>query len=306
MHSDNAYHKQVSLLMRIIPLIANETCFALKGGTAINLFIRDMPRLSVDIDLTYLPTVERQLALTEIELALIRIAKAIRKQIKDATVNEVSLMDIKSTTKLFTKTEDALVKIEVNPVLRGSVYEPKIQQVSNLVEKSFGFAQAKLLSFEDLYGGKLVAALDRQHLRDLYDAKILLENEGLTRKLMSAFLVYLISHGRPMSELLAPRPREFSKEFQRGFVGMTAEPIEFHELVLVRNRLIELIHASLTSDDKEFLLSIKRGEPLWGLLPLPNIAELPAVQWKLRNLQRLPKDKREELLKRLCNTLQPK
>ena len=49
------YRRQVQLLIRVLPSIAEEACFALKGGTAINLFVRDMPRLSVDIDLTYLP-----------------------------------------------------------------------------------------------------------------------------------------------------------------------------------------------------------------------------------------------------------
>lgn len=49
------YQAQVRLLMRLIPIVARETCFALKGGTAINLFVRDLPRLSVDIDLCICP-----------------------------------------------------------------------------------------------------------------------------------------------------------------------------------------------------------------------------------------------------------
>jgi len=49
------YMRQVALLVRTLPYIARHEAFALKGGTAINLFYRDMPRLSVDIDLTYLP-----------------------------------------------------------------------------------------------------------------------------------------------------------------------------------------------------------------------------------------------------------
>ena len=52
------YSDQVALLMSVIPAVAEESCFALKGGTAINLFIRDLPRLSVDIDLTYLPVAD--------------------------------------------------------------------------------------------------------------------------------------------------------------------------------------------------------------------------------------------------------
>lgn len=56
---DESYRKQVSLLIKIVPLVAKEAVFALKGGTAINLFLRNMPRLSVDIDLTYLPVKDR-------------------------------------------------------------------------------------------------------------------------------------------------------------------------------------------------------------------------------------------------------
>jgi hypothetical protein len=53
--ADNPFYRQVVLLIELLPLVARERCFALKGGTAINLFVRDLPRLSVDIDLTYLP-----------------------------------------------------------------------------------------------------------------------------------------------------------------------------------------------------------------------------------------------------------
>lgn len=48
------YRRQVQLLVRVLPLVDTEKCFALKGGTAINLFYRALPRLSVDIDLLYI------------------------------------------------------------------------------------------------------------------------------------------------------------------------------------------------------------------------------------------------------------
>jgi Nucleotidyl transferase AbiEii toxin, Type IV TA system len=68
----DTYRAQVALLTRILPLIAEEACFALKGGTAINLFIRDMPRLSVDIDLTYVPVAPRAASLAQIDAAMTR------------------------------------------------------------------------------------------------------------------------------------------------------------------------------------------------------------------------------------------
>ena len=71
------YRRQVALLIRILPLVAQEASFALKGGTAINLFVRDLPRLSVDIDLVYLPVADREMSLAAIRAGLARIGAAI-------------------------------------------------------------------------------------------------------------------------------------------------------------------------------------------------------------------------------------
>ena len=70
------YVNQVRLLLGVLPEIAAEEVFALKGGTAINLFYRDMPRLSVDVDLTHLPTVDQDTALKDMDRRLDRITKA--------------------------------------------------------------------------------------------------------------------------------------------------------------------------------------------------------------------------------------
>lgn len=67
---DNPYVNQVKLIFDILPLVAVEEFFALKGGTAINLFVRDMPRLSIDIDLVYLPKEERTISLDKITLPI--------------------------------------------------------------------------------------------------------------------------------------------------------------------------------------------------------------------------------------------
>lgn len=68
-----SYRKQVALLVRVLPAVAAERCFALKGGTAINLFVRDLPRLSVDIDMTYVPVQSRAESLSAIDAAMKRI-----------------------------------------------------------------------------------------------------------------------------------------------------------------------------------------------------------------------------------------
>src|SRR5450432_4041795 len=83
------YRRQAALLVGVMPFVAAEEDFALKGGTAINLFVRDMPRLSVDIDLTYLPIAPRPQSLKAIDAAMKRIAAAIRTGIRGTRVNEV-------------------------------------------------------------------------------------------------------------------------------------------------------------------------------------------------------------------------
>ncbi len=188
-------------------------------------------------------------------------------------------------------------------VLRGTVFESSDREVSGRVENDFGYARIQVVSFADLFAGKLVAALDRQHPRDLFDVRLLLANEGITRELFQAFLVYLISHDRPMADVLAPNRRDIRQEFERGFVGMTNEPVSCEELEQAREDLIQVVQTSFNEDDKNFLLSVKRGEPQWNLLPIKDIDRLPAVRWKLMNLAKLPEIKRNQLLDRLNNVL---
>lgn len=298
------YKRQVSLLMRILPIVAQEHCFALKGGTAINLFIRDMPRLSVDIDLAYISVKPRDESLQEIDAALKNIAAKIEKSAPDTKVRASVLQGTGLAVKLVVTTRDAQIKIEVTPVLRGTVFPQQTRAVSEKVQGEFGFAEIAVVSFEDLYGGKLVAALDRQHPRDLYDVRLLLANEGLTRDLFRAFLVYLISHDRPMWEIISPRLRDIRHEFEHGFAGMTVDAVTREELESTRKNLIECIHNTFTDDDRELLLSIKRGSPKWDLLKIDGVEALPAVRWKLQNLEKLTDGKRKELVERLANVLQ--
>jgi predicted nucleotidyltransferase component of viral defense system len=296
---DENYRKQVSLLVKILPLVARETIFALKGGTAINLFLRNMPRLSVDIDLTYLPVKDRASSLTEIDAAMRRLAKEVERGVHGAKVSASAPKGEKAITKLIVRADEAQIKIEVTPVLRGCVYEPAVRSVSARVEAEFGFAEMSVVSFADLYGGKIVAALDRQHPRDLYDVRDLLRHEGIDDKLRKAFIVYLISHDRPMAEVLAPRLLDISTEYKRGFEGMVHDPVTLDELLKARQDLISEIVGKMPEHHKRFLVSVKREAPDWALLDVPHARDLPAVRWKLENLARLSADKREQLLKGL-------
>jgi predicted nucleotidyltransferase component of viral defense system len=290
----DTYRKQVALLIRILPLIAEETCFALKGGTAINLFVRDMPRLSVDIDLTYVPVAPRAVSLKGLDAAMQRIAVRMKKTIPDAQINTSQIEG--AVTRLIVRQSGVQTKIEVTPVLRGCVFDPGTRSVSGAVEAAFGFAQIAVVSFADLYAGKIVAALDRQHPRDLFDVRDLLANEGIDDALRTAFIVYLLSHDRPMSEVLAPTRKDISDEFFRGFEGMTEHAVSRDDLVAAREALIDDIVGKMPDAHRRFLVSFKGGDPDWSLLGVPAAAGLPAVKWRQQNLAKLTAKKRADLV----------
>jgi predicted nucleotidyltransferase component of viral defense system len=289
------YQQQVALLIRTIPFVAKEEAFALKGGTAINLFVRDMPRLSVDIDLTYLPVEDRTTSLAAIDAAMLRIKDRIEQGIPGAKVHPSRSADEKIVTKLIVRAGDVQIKIEITPVLRGTVYDPVVMGVVPTVEDAFGFAEMQVVSFADLYAGKIVAALDRQHPRDLFDVRDLLTHEGINDELRRAFLVYMISHNRPMAEVLAPTRKPLTDEYARGFVGMTQEPVDLADLEAARETIVTAMVSDMPDAHRHFLVGFKRGEPDWELLGIPTAQHLPAVMWKQRNLDRLPTDKRREL-----------
>lgn len=154
-----------------------------------------------------------------------------------------------------------------------------------------------------MYAGKIVAALDRQHPRDLFDIRDLLAHEGIDEKLRKAFVVYVISHDRPMAEVLAPTRHDISLEYKRGFEGMVDERVSLDDLLKAREDLIREIVGNMPERHRRFLLSVKRGEPDWSLLNLPGVENLPAVRWKLENLARLGADRRAKLLKGLNDAL---
>lgn len=275
---------QVALLVRVLPYVAVEACFALKGGTAINLFVRDLPRLSVDIDLVYLPIEDRETSLLGIRSALGRIAEAIRKAIPGSVVTDKANAD---GTRILIRQRNAQIKIEVTPVLRGTVHPTELRTVRPIVEERFGFAEIQVVSFADLYAGKLVAALDRQHPRDLFDVQYLLANEGIDHTLFQTFLVYILSHNRPAHEVLQPRVKDIRQVFELEFSGMTSEETSLAALVESREQLISGIRSRLDESSKRFLLSFHDLKPEWDLLGLPNARNLPAIRWKLMNLERL-------------------
>lgn len=300
---NSPYYAQVHLLVHVLPIVASERCFALKGGTAINLFVRNMPRLSVDIDLAFVPIGDRATALAEIDAALGRIRATLADRPYDYRVH-VGKRQEGSICGLLVSDRAAEIKIEVSPVLRGLVYQGSVQRIVERAESEFGFAEVPVVSFADLYAGKIVAALDRQHPRDLFDVKLLLAGEGISNDLFRAFLVYLISHDGSIARVLNPAHKPLEDLFERQFVGMTVEAVTIDELNRARTELIAALHQRLGEREKEFLKSFKRGEPNWDLLGVAHAADLPAVRWKLQNLAKMSPDKHREALDNLERVLE--
>jgi predicted nucleotidyltransferase component of viral defense system len=288
---DNPYYPQVRLLVGVLPFVARERCFALKGGTAINLFVRDLPRLSVDIDLAYLPVGERTAALREIDAAFHRIKRSL-EGISPAYAARIAKREEGHAYGMLVSNSEAEIKVEVSPVLRGSVYPESDRRIVARAEAELGFAEVPVVSFEDLYAGKIVAALDRQHPRDLFDTKLLLAAEGISERLFRAFLVYLISHDGSLARLVNPGLKPIRQLFEQQFADMPEEPVTLEDLERARLELIAAVRARLRDPEKEFLVSFKRGEPRWDLLAVEHAAELPAVRWKLQNLGRMGEERR--------------
>ena len=282
------YLDTARLLTQVAPLVFVDDTFALKGGTAINLFMRDMPRLSVDLDLVFPDyTLAREEALARINEAVRQAAERLKKR----GFQTHAPVAAAGETRLLVRRGSVQVKIEVNFVMRGTVRP--VRQTS-LTPSARDVLMADLeipvVSLEDMYGGKLVAALDRQHPRDLFDVMQLFAHEGVTPGIRRAFVVYLACSNRPVHEVLFPPLRDIRFDHEHSFQGMTAEPVPLEALLAARERLVWEIQHGLQDDERRFLLSLVAGTPEWALLGVGHLEHLPGVRWKLQNLAQLRKN----------------
>jgi predicted nucleotidyltransferase component of viral defense system len=291
---NQVYLDTARLMTQVAPLVFADNVFALKGGTAINLFVRDMPRLSVDLDLVFSDhSPGREEALGRINEAIRSAGERLRKrgfQTHVATVADAG------ETKLFVRREKLELKVEVNFVLRGTVHP--VHRAS-LTAKAKDVLQTDLelplLSLEDLYGGKLVAAMDRQHPRDLFDVMELFRHEGITPAIRRSFVAYLAAHNRPVHEVLFPTLRDVTGDYEGTFKGMTVEPVELKALLAARERMAKELQAGLDAGEREFLVSLAKNEPKWDLLGIAHLEQMPGVRWKLENIGRLAKSNPKKL-----------
>ena len=286
---NNVYKEKVQLLLRILPIVMSEDCFAIHGGTAINLFVENLLRLSIDIDLTYIPLEDRATSLAHINDALKRIADKVEKQIKGANV--IRRFDI---GKLTCEWRGCQVKIEVNQTKRGIVGgEPLVLPLCPKAQDLFEMeVEARIVPLTLLYGGKIAAALSRQHPRDLFDIK------HMTMPIKQArlgFIFCLLGSDRPIHESFAPSMIDQREAMENQFAGMSDVPFTYDDFEATRTRLIADTKSMLTDKDKRFLISFEQGEPDWDSVEYGYFAEYPSVKWKLLNLAKLKQDNFDKL-----------
>ena len=295
---NGAYTATVRQLLDIAPVVFTTPHFAIKGGTALNLFLHDLPRLSVDIDVVFTNhSLGREAALQAIAAELSAISQKLEamgyevRQRRNSAGNESKLMVIGPLAE---------VKVEVNEVFRGTLLPLQQRPLSTATEEEFAQAVTlPLLATAELYGSKLVAAMDRQHPRDLFDVLILYKDTGLTPEIVDCFVAYLAGHNRPVHEVLMPRLQPRDATFANHFNGMTRDEVSQEALEQTRQRLVQDLPRALTDQHRSFLLSLVQNQPRWDCMLFPHLQELPAIRWKLQNLAKMKGAKRAEQVERL-------
>jgi predicted nucleotidyltransferase component of viral defense system len=281
------YAPQVRLLLDVMPEVAKESCFSLHGGTAINLFVLNMPRLSVDIDLTYVHIKDRQESIDAINSALANIASRVVSLRSSLRVEHKDKI-----CKLMVEENGVQIKVEVNMVGRGVIDEEDNKMpLCELAQEQFDvFCAIQVVPLAQLYGGKICAALDRQHPRDLFDIKLLLKENNYSEEIKRGFIYSLVCSNRPTHEMLNPNLIDQRLTYENQFQGMSKIEFIYDDFEQTRLELIETVKASLNENDKRFLLSLNRLEPDWSIY---DFEQYPSVKWKLLNLQKF-KDNRPD------------
>lgn len=283
-----AYVKTVRLLLAVAPTVFKDSPFVLKGGTAINLFVRDMPRLSVDLDLVVADhRLSRDAAFRAISSAL---ESAKQDLARSGCICELGATNAGNEVKLFIQKNRTRLKVEVNHVFRGTVLPSALRPLVPKAQDAFQTDLALPVLHEDeLYGSKLVAAMDRQHPRDLFDVIGMYESGGLTPTMVECFVCYLAGHNRPVHEVLFGNQLDISAAFANEFAGTTDGAVTLGNLLSVRQKLFAELPMALTENHRSFLSGLVRSEPDWTLMKCGHLSEMPAIRWKIDNIAKLKK-----------------
>lgn len=276
---NNLYKEQVRLLLRILPVIHREEDFAVHGGTAINLFVKNLPRYSVDVDLTFIPLGLREESLAKIDKKLAAISQQLLRAVPEINIRTVP-------NKLLCTLGRSTVKIEVNAIKRGIIGPTIEMPLCDKAQTEFGmYCKARIVPVEQLYGGKIAAALSRQHPRDLFDCNYM--DTDIMVGLKRGFIFALLGSDKPFIESLSPHSINQQEALENQFRGMTDIPFTYEDYENAREQLIAFVNVLLNEEDKVFLVSFEEGDPLWEKSVYRDFRDFPSVQWKLLNVTKL-------------------
>jgi len=274
----------VRLLLEVLPSVFAGNNLALKGGTAINLYLDEMPRLSVDIDAVFVPLgLTREEATQAIghEIARIRTVA-----ISAGLGTRKSASSDSDESQLFVYSKTSQVKIEINTVFRGSLLAPERHSLHLAASEIFGLdVPASVLNSDEVYAGKMLAALDRQHPRDLFDIWRLYQRGPISPSVLRAFVVYLCGHSRPPHEILGDSFKAIDERSRVSLVGMVRHDVPSQSVLAgMPSQLRADILQGLSASDREFLKLFFSGTPNWALIQFGSAHKLPALNWKLLNI----------------------
>ena len=301
----NIYERRATVAMRLLPYVAPATMFVLKGGTAINMFIRNMERLSVDIDLSLLSRVGWPQAYEDIQGGLMQIAKHIKDNVKGVKVDFVPMRKKEWITQLNVTADGVTIKIEAAQGMPGCVHAPTLLGTQPKVSERFGYTEMQTASFEDVYAEKIVAALSRSTGRDLFDMMKLFENEGVSDSVKSTFIVHLLADKKLVPQVITPKTDDITATFHKKFKGMTDYDVDIKDIERARDRTHTEMVVNMAEAHKQTILDYYSLKPDWSKIGLPQAAEMPAIQRRLDYLKTLTPEDRAAHIKEIKAVLYP-
>ena len=296
----NEYIDQVRLIINILPILAEQSVYALKGGTAINLFYQEFPRYSVDIDLTYLPVQERETSLQQISESLHTIGQSIQNRLPETKFRRTSGGG-KMATRILVSNRKTAVKIEVSPVMRSTLFPPTLMNVRDTVKREYEDGGMLVLSAEEVFAGKFCAALERSLPRDLFDVKIFFDNQKISDLLFRVTIIYLLCGRRPIQEMLLPNKKDIDNLYDTAFEQIMRTKLSLDDLYLARVQLVKALHEKLDDRVMAFLEGFHECNPDYSLIGLPQAENLPAIKWMQLNLNKLRRQQPEKHRKLLAD-----
>ena len=273
---NDVYRRQVALLIRVMPLVFKIKDFAVHGGTAINLFHRNLPRYSVDIDITYIPIKDWDASIKVINSHLSALKASIEKAVPG--IHVIHKTDVR---KLLCTKDGTTIKIEVNGIKRGILGDTEKMQLCEKAKAEFGMS-----CFANIVS---------------WSRGITSDDFGAVK---NGFMLCLLGSDKPIIESLNPNPIDQQEALDNQFEGMTDEPFNYDDYQTARLNLLEVVNQGLTDDDKAFLISFEDGNPDWSKCCAGDLSYYPSVRWKLQNIAKLKSSnptKHEEGIKKLVD-----